>query len=259
MRDLLEDLGSGAGDPMGSARRNMRPALRARFFKAAEVGEPAADGRVPILLDGRAVQTPARRPLAAPTAALAAAVAAEWDRQTDVIDPARMPLTRLANAIIDGVADAPAPVAEEIAKYLGSDLLFYRADVPAGLVAAQAAQWDPLLAWAQEAFGARFMLAEGVVHVAQPDRAIAAVRAGLPADPWRLGAMHSITTLTGSALIALALAHGAISAEQGWTAAHVDEDWNAEQWGRDTLALQRRAFRWQDRQAAALVLSALAD
>ena len=135
------------------------------------------------------MRTPARRALAAPTRALAEAIAAEWNAQTDVIDPARMPLTRLANAVIDAVADKPAPVADEIAKYLGSDLLCYRADAPAGLVERQARAWDPVLAWARDQFGARFVLAQGVVHVAQPREAIAAVRAAIPAEPWRLGAL----------------------------------------------------------------------
>ena len=103
--------------------------------------------------------------------------------------------------------------------------------------------WDPVLAWAREALGARFSLGEGVVHVAQPEAALAAARAAIPADPWRLGAVHAVTTLTGSALIALALARGGLSAEAAWQAAHVDEDWNMEQWGRDELALERRAFR----------------
>src|SRR5262249_31736486 len=158
---------------------------------------------------------------------------AEWDSQGESIDPATMPLTRLANSIIDGVAAAPAPVAADIEKYLGSDLLFYRAEGPQRLVERQARLWNPGLAWAREALGARLVLAEGVVHVAQPAGAIAAARAAIPSAPWRLGALHAITTLTGSALLALALAGGHLTADQVWDAAHVDEDWNMEQWGRD--------------------------
>jgi len=158
------------------------------------------------------------------------------------------------NAIIDGVATAPAPVADEVAKYLGSDLLCYRADTPAGLVARQAQHWDPILDWAREALGARFVLAEGVMFAAQPDHAIAAASAAIPSDPWRLGAVNVITTLTGSALIALALAQGRLSVDDAWAAAHVDEDWNMSQWGRDELALDRRATRFAEMQAAGTVL-----
>src|SRR5581483_1056453 len=124
--------------------------------------------------DGRPVRTPARRPLMAPHRELAERLAAEWNAQQNVIDPVAMPLTRLANAIVDGVADAPAEVAAEIEKYLGSDLLFYRAGDPAGLVAAQRRHWDGVLEWARTALGARFLLAEGVMHVAQPREAVAA-------------------------------------------------------------------------------------
>jgi len=233
----------------------VRPVLRQRFYtKAASV--PVAHGYA-IELDGKPVRTPARRLLAAPSLLFAQAIAAEWDAQREAIDPAAMPLTRLANAIIDGVADTPGPVADEIAKYVASDLLFYRASHPAALVERQARHWDPILAWARDELGAHFMLAEGVIHVDQPQRALAAVRAIIPADPWRLGAVNVITTLTGSALIALALLRGRLSAEEAWQAANVDEDWNMEQWGRDALALERRAFRFAELNAAATVLASL--
>ena len=168
-----------------------------------------------------------------------------------------MPLTRLANAIIDGVSDQPGPVAAEVEKYLGSDLVCYRAGSPPGLIERQARHWDPILDWATEVLGARFFLAEGVIHVAQPEPALAAAGAAIPRDPWRLGAMHVVTTMTGSALIALALLRGRLTAEEAWQAAQVDENWNMKQWGRDELALERRAFRFAEMQAAALVLRLL--
>jgi chaperone required for assembly of F1-ATPase len=186
----------------------------------------------------------------APTPALAEAIAAEWNAQGEFIAPEQMPLTRLANTVIDDVAEARTEVAADAAKYLGSDLLFYRAAEPARLVARQAQHWDPVLAWAREVLGSRFVLSEGVTFVHQPEEALAAARAALPDDPWRLGAIHAITTLTGSALLALMLAQGAISVDAAWAAAHVDEDWNMELWGGDELALERRAFRFAEMQAA---------
>ena len=252
MRDILEDIaGSDPLDPTESARRNMRPQLRKRFYQRAHVGDAAPFA---ILLDDRPVRTPAGNALALPSRALGEAVAAEWDAQQERIDPAVMPLTRLVNSIIDGVATAPAPVAEEIAKYLGSDLVCYRADTPAGLVARQARHWDPILGWARDTLGARFVLAEGVMFAAQPDHAILAASAAIPSDPWRLGAVNVITTLTGSALIALALSQGRLTLDDAWTAAHVDEDWNMSQWGRDEVALARRATRFAEMQAAGTVL-----
>jgi chaperone required for assembly of F1-ATPase len=253
VRELFEDVFSNEPlDPIESARRNMRPNLRKRFYESATVSE---DAPFAILLDGRGVKTPAGNTLAAPTRPLAETIAAEWNAQSERIDPATMPLTRLANTIIDGVAPNPQPVADEIAKYLGSDLVCYRADAPEGLVAAQTRHWDPVLSWARDAHGARFVLSEGVMFVGQPEGAVAAVRAAIPPDPWRLGAIHLITTLTGSALIALAVAARELTIEEAWAAAHVDEDWNMKLWGRDELALERRAGRFADVQAAGTVLA----
>ncbi|HXW25359.1 MAG TPA: ATP12 family protein [Xanthobacteraceae bacterium] len=243
-------------DPIAAAQRAMRPPLPRRFYRQAAVEE--GEGAFRVVLDGRPVRTPARGALAAPLPALAAALAAEWNAQGETIDPATMPLTRLANVIIDGVAAAPAPVAAEIEKYLGSDLVFYRAEAPQALRERQARHWDPVLAWARDALGARFVLAQGVVHTAQPPAALAAARAAIPSEPWRLGALHAVTTLTGSALIALALAHGCLTVEEAWVAAHVDEHWNMAQWGTDAIALERRAARRAEMAAAAMVLAALA-
>jgi chaperone required for assembly of F1-ATPase len=240
-------------DPVEAVRRSTRTVLPRRFYETAATAA-VADGYA-VRLDGKPIRTPARRVLAAPTLALAEAIAAEWQAQQDVIDPAKMPLTRLANAIVDGVADTPLPVADEIAKYLASDLTLYRAGSPAGLVERQARHWDPILDWARQALGADFKLGEGVVYVAQPQAPLAAARAAIPLEPWRLGAVHAITTLTGSALIALAMARGALSADAAWEAAHVDEDWNMAQWGRDEMAMARREFRFAEFLAAATVLA----
>ena len=259
MRDIFTEIFENQPiDPMASARRGGRPDLRKRFYERAHVADEAGEGDgFPVLLDGKPIKTPARQMLAAPTQALAGHIAQEWNAQEQVIDAARMPLTRLANVVIDAVAEQAKPVADEVAKYLGSDLLFYRADAPPGLVARQAQAWDPVLAWARDDLGARFVLVEGVVYAAQPSEAIAAARAAIPTDLWQLGAVASITALTGSALLALALAHEQLDADAAWAAAHVDEDWQMAQWGRDDIALARRAFRYTEMQAAAAVLALL--
>jgi chaperone required for assembly of F1-ATPase len=253
MPDIFEPIASEPPfHPGESARRNMR-ARRKRFYTSADVIE--SDGRFDVALDGRPIRTPARHPLAFPNKALAEAAAAEWNAQGEFIEPEGMPLTRLANTIIDGVVAAPDAVAAEVAKYLGSDLLFYRADGPERLVARQKQHWDPVLTWAQEKLGARFVTGTGVMPLLEPEQALVAARAAIPRDPWRLGAVHAVTTLTGSALLALALANGAISCDAAWAAAHVDEDWNIELWGEDALAAERRAARYAEMQAAARVLA----
>ena len=257
MRDVFEDIfGPEAEalrlDPTEAARRSMR-SLKRRFYEDAAVRDDPAGFAV--VLDGRPIRTPARRLLAAPSRPLAEAMAAEWRAQTEFIDPAAMPMTRLSNTVIDGVAAAQDEVAGEIVKYLGSDLVCYRASSPEGLVARQAAHWDPVIAWAQRTLGAEFRVVRGIVHVAQPEQAIARAATAIPREPWRLGAVHAVTTLTGSALLALAVARGDISSDAAWEAAHVDEDWNMEHWGRDDISLARRAYRLGEMTAAAAVLA----
>jgi chaperone required for assembly of F1-ATPase len=238
---------------MRAAQRLARPELPKRFYQKAAAGPH--EGGFAVFLDGRVAKTPARRPLAVADPRIAEALAAEWDEQQGEINPGTMPLTRIANAAIDRVAGEAAAVCTEIVKYAGSDLVCYRAEGPEPLVAAQEKAWAPILAWARRAHGARFLLAGGVVHIAQSPGALAAVeRALAPLDAVRLAAISTITTLTGSALIALALADGALAPEAAWRAAHVDEDWQMSRWGVDAMAMERRAARWGEMRAAATIL-----
>lgn len=255
MRELFEEAASQPPpDPRESARASARTPLRKRFYREACVTD--AEGGFAITLDGRPIRTPSGRQVVIPARTLADAVAAEWAAQGESIDPVSMPLTRIANSVVEGVVDRVGLVSDDLAKYFESDLLFYRAGHPEGLVAREAAHWDTVLFWAAEALGAHFILSEGVMHVKQPDEALRIARAALPEDAWSVAALHMVTTLTGSALLALALAHGVRDAGQVWAAAHVDEDWNAEQWGVDEEAAARRATRLRDFEAAVTVLAA---
>jgi chaperone required for assembly of F1-ATPase len=235
----------------------MRPQPIRRFYQAVEVTEQ--DGRFVLSLDGRGARTPGRNPLAAHSRALMLEVAAEWERQRETIDPAEMPLTRLLNSAIDGVAHTMAETRADIVRYAGSDLLCYRAEEPDTLVERQAHTFDSVLRWAVESLGARFNVTTGIVHVAQPPQALAAIAAALDSydDPAALAALSVMTTLSGSALLALAVARGFFSAEAAWRAAHVDEDFQAERWGADAEAIARREARWREFEAAAVVLQRL--
>lgn len=256
MRELFEDVaGKSPLDPEEAVRRTMRTPRRKRFYAGAGVAKEA--GGIAIVLDGKPIRTPSGRQLVAPAGEIADAIAAEWNAQGEFIDPMTMPLTRLANSVVDAVVERVDAVREDIVKYLGSDLLFYRAGHPEALVAREARHWDPILFWAADALGAHFILAEGVVHVRQPDSAVAAARAALPSEPWSIAALHVVTTVTGSALLALALFHGVIDQDQAWAAAHVDEDWNIEKWGVDEEVAARRAARLVDFNAAAAILKSL--
>jgi chaperone required for assembly of F1-ATPase len=245
-------------DPVALARRDLKKSLPRRFYAEARTEE--RDGAFVPLLDGRPARTPAKNSLAVPTRAAGEALAVEWARQAEIIDPADMPLTRIVNSAIDGVAQDITATIAEIVRYAGSDLVCYRAGAPDALVAAQSAAWDPYLAFAREKLGARFVCSEGVMFIEQPEPARDALRAavdrvltGGPAAPFRAAALHVMTTLTGSALIALRLAHGEVEASAAWAAAHVDEDFQMELWGVDDEALERKARRWREMEAAALL------
>ena len=241
-------------DPVEMARRDQRKSLPRRFYKEASHREE--NGRFVLTLDGRPARTPGRQPLAMPTRALAEALAQEWGAQVEDIDPATMPITRITYAAIDAVANEMAGVRADIVKYAGSDLLCYRAGNPQGLVDLQAKHWDPVLDWARQEMSARFILAEGVMFVAQPEPAIAAIQSEVESltDPLQLAAVHVITTLTGSALLALAVRRGRLSPQEAWAAAHVDEDFQIRHWGEDGEARARRDRRWLDMQAAARII-----
>ena len=248
-------------DPMNdpgktSAPAQSKPNLPKRFYESVAI---EGDGdSFALLLDGKRVRTPGKAHLKLPTRALAEAIAEEWRTQEEHIDPATMPLTKLANSAIDGVSGSEADVIGDILNYAGSDLLCYRADGPSGLIEAQQTHWDPVLAWAKSALGAPLMLAEGIVHVAQPQASLDRLREALEArDALSLAALHVMTGLTGSALLALAVALGRMSPEEAWAAAHVDEDWQIRQWGEDAEAASRRAARWRDFAGAARALSLL--
>ncbi|MBV8696951.1 MAG: ATPase [Bradyrhizobium sp.] len=257
MRELFEEvIGHSPLDPQESARRSARAPQRRRFYKEAGIAA-AADGGFSITLDGRPIRTPSGRTVTVPNDEIAQAIAREWQAQGETIDPLTMPLTRFANSVVEAVVGRADLVADDMAKYLQSDLLCYRAAHPQALVQREAEHWDPVLFWAADALGAHFILSQGVVHARQPETAVAAARAALPSDPWSVAALHVVTTLTGSALLALALAHGILDADQVWAAAHVDEDWNAEQWGADEEATERRAARAVDFRAAARILEVI--
>lgn len=212
-----------------------------------------------VRLDGRPVRTPGRLPLVLPTPALAEAVAAEWRAVEETVDPRAMRLTGLANAAIERIAPDPAPFAAGLAAYGANDLLCYRADAPPALVARQAALWDPPLDWARTRYDVHFTIVTGILHQPQPPATLARLEEAVRAlDAWRLAALSPIVTLTGSLVLALALAEGAMTPDAVWQAAEADADWQAEQWGQDPLAAATTASHRAEFDAAVRFLTALA-
>ncbi|MEE1613926.1 ATP12 family chaperone protein [Microvirga sp. CF3016] len=240
-------------NPMRAAQAGMKPTLPKRFYKNAGVEE--RDGRFLLTLDGRTAKTPGKQDLAAPTRELAEALAEEWQGQGAEIDPSTMPITRIVNSAIDGVTPRQAEVVDDLVRYAGSDLVYYRAGEPERLARSQDQAWSPVLDWAREAHGARFTLGEGVMHVAQPDDAVAAIRSAIEQvrSPFALAALHVMTTLSGSVLIALAHAAQELDVDRAWAAAHVDELYQESVWGEDYEAMERRRRREADFKAASTV------
>jgi chaperone required for assembly of F1-ATPase len=221
-----------------------------RFYEAVATDLIAGGWR--ILLDGKPVKTPQRAELVLPTAALADAVAEEWRAQSAQINPASMPLTKLANTAIDAVAPNLASVAEDVLSFAARDLICYRVSAPESLAERQSASWDPLLAWAEQRFDARFIPTVGIMPVDQLPESLSALRASIAnLGPFELAALHVMTTLTGSAVLALAQGAGRLSLQECWAAAHVDEDYQSSHWGEDAEARKRRELRFADMRAAA--------
>jgi chaperone required for assembly of F1-ATPase len=214
------------------------------------------DGEV--RLDGRPVRTPGRAPLAIPYPHLADAIAEEWRAVEGDIDPRAMPLTGLANAAIDRIAPDPEAFAAGLARYGESDLLCYRADTPAELVARQQAAWDPFLDWARSRYDVHFAVTAGIIHTPQPDATVTRLAEAVAArTAFELAGLSPVVTTTGSLVAALALLEGAADAATVWRAAEVDEDWQAEQWGEDDLARRARDAHRADFEAGARFLSLL--
>lgn len=253
MKDIVDAVANDAqADPMKVAERpNAGPK---RFYEKATVEED--DGAWKLLLDGRPVRTPGRQKVAVASKAVAEAMAEEWNAQGTHVAPLTMPVTRIVNSAVDGVAQRMDEVRDDVREFAGSDLLCYRAEGPDGLIQRQREHWDPVLESYAERLGARFVLTEGVMPVAQSDEALAVIGAELAdiADPSKLAATHVATTITGSALLVLAVARGSLDAEAAWRAAHVDEDWNRELWGEDEEATERRRQRRRDYEAAVLII-----
>ncbi len=223
-----------------------------RFYRQAG----AVDGQV--RLDGRPVRTPGRRLLAVPSGALAEAIADEWAAQGERIDPATMRLTGLANAAIDRVAADPQLFARGLAAYGESDLLCYRAEAPPALVERESARWDPILAWARRRYDVDFALARGIVHRPQPRATLERLAHEVAVRPaFELAGLSPLVTISGSLVIALALAEGAIGVEPAWSAAALGELWQAEKWGEDDEAAAALAARRRDFEAAARFLTLL--
>ena len=227
-----------------------------RFYKEVEVR--VADCGFALLLDGRPVRTPARQALEVAGRALAEAIADEWRAQGEAIDPRSMPLTCLANAAIDRVAPDAAAFAAGLARFGETDLLCYRAEGPERLVSRQSELWDPILVWARRRYDIELKVNVGIMHRPQPEVSVQRLGRAIGArGPFELAGLAPLVTISGSLLIPLALAEGAIDLDRAWAAASLDDQWQIEQWGDDAEAVLALANRRADFEAGARFLTLL--
>ncbi len=253
MRDFLEEANAHRDDGYGRAQATERRVLPKRFYK--EAAARAVDGDFAVGLDGRVPKTPGAKPVVVPSEAVAKAMAEEWAAQGEFIDPQTMPMVRIVNSAIEGGPESMPALRAEIIKYAGNDLLLYRVDTPDSLVRKQEQVWDGALVKLARQFGVIFQPTIGIVHQPQPPATLAKLAQVLETEPLLpLTAMNAIMSITGSALLAIALRHGLLDAEEVWLAAHLDEDHNVEFWGEVEEITTRRAKRRLEFDAAVRLL-----
>lgn len=228
-----------------------------RVYKTVETA--SVTGGWTVMLDRRLMRTPAKNNMVLPTEPLAAAIAAEWDAQTDEIRPHQMPLTRLAATAIDRTTVQREAVVNEVANYAGTDLVCYRAEHPPALAARQEQAWQPLIDWAMSRYDAALSVTTGIIPTRQSAAALKAFATAVAAlDNFRLTGLANLTTACGSLVIALAVMEGRIDPEEAFAASQLDETFQIEAWGEDAEAMQRRAALAEDIRSAARFIELLA-
>lgn len=257
MREILEDAQAHIEDGYGRAQKHQKQQLPKRFYKEASVGE--RDGSFAILLDGKNIKTPGKVNVVVPSEELANLVAKEWAAQEKEIDPATMPLTRLVNTIVERGNEALDDVKAEIVKFAGNDLLVYRADSPQELVDLQTKHWGGALEAFSKRYDVSFNAITGVMHQDQPAEVQARIGEIIAHySDFEACSTMSITSITGSAVLAIGLKEGLFTPAQVLETAYVDEDYQAQHWGEDAEATRMRAFKRQDFDAAVTVLGLVA-
>ena len=258
MRDFIEDAHKHRDDGLGRAQASSRVSdLPKRFYKVVVV--KPVEGGFGVTLDDKGTKTPGRVPVVVPVEGLARLMAAEWEAQGERVDAETMPMVRLINSAIEGGAEKIPTLRDEVVKYAGNDLLLYRADSPRELVVAEEAAWDDALVRVARHFGVSFQPTIGILHQDQPPATLTKLAAAIEAEELlAITALVSITSLTGSGLLAIGLRHGLFTADETWAAAHVDEDYNIRLWGEMEETTARQKKRRREFDVAVKVLELLA-
>ena len=208
-----------------------------RFWK--EVATSSGKNAFGITLDGKPIKTPAGAELLVPNANLAEAIAKEWNEQGENVEPYSMPMFQFSLTALDRVAPQRHVIIDEIASYGASDLLCYREAQDRNLKQHQQKVWQPYLAWFEEQFEVSLSVTEGVMPISQSPQAIKRMGEIVAKyDNFALAGLHSLTTLTGSLVLGMAVAKEYVSAEKVTAAAFLDMLWQQEKWGADEEAEQ---------------------
>ena len=213
-----------------------------RFYREVTVA-PAGEGWR-VLLDGRGIKTGGGRDQIVPSRPLAEAMAQEWSQQGDELDTAAFIFRDLADYAIDIVALDRDGAIRCLLPYAETDTLCYRAEDGEALHERQAEVWAPLLAAAEARWDVQFNCIEGIIHQPQPTETMERMRAVLSSqEGFTLAALNTLTSLAASLVIGLAALLPNSKAEDLWDAANLEEDWQAELWGKDADAEALRARR----------------
>ncbi|WP_417581951.1 ATP12 family chaperone protein [Pelagibacterium sp.] len=256
MREFLEDAIRHQDAGQGRDQKDLIRELPKRFYKSAEIAEQ--DGVFSVLLDGRVTKTPTGKLVGVRHPEIAERMRDEWEAQSERIDPDMMPHVKLINSAVEAGDETRAALLDEVVKYAGNDLLLYRADSPRELVEKQEQIWDDVLVRIARHFSVSFQPTVGILHKAQSRDMLDKLRSAIePLHHIPATAMVSVTGLTGSGLLAVALRECLVDADAAWTAAHVDEDYQISLWGEDYEAAARRRQRRLEFDAAVNVIKHL--
>lgn len=256
MRDILTDAETHREDGYGRSQKQQKQKLPKRFYKSVDVFED--NGSFQIQLDGKPIKTPGKSIVSVPNAKLAAILQNEWSAVEEEIDPSKMPMTRLVNTIVERADETVDAVKAEIIKFVGNDLMLYRADSPVELVEKQQHQWGDALASFEKRYDVRFEPITGIMHKDQPKELSSRVAEILVQfGVFTAFATMSLTSITGSGVLAIGLAEGLFEAEEAWDNAFLDENYQAQLWGEDAEALRVRKFKRTEYDAALALLDAV--
>lgn len=230
-----------------------------RFYKLVSTHQ--TQNGFEIHLDGRAVKTPMRETLNAPTQGLANAIMEEWAAQGDDITPDTMPITQILSTRLDRVAHERGAMEPLILAYLDTDLVCYRTEKPDELRARQDKMWGVSLSWFEAQYGGVLKITDGLAALSQAPvlhDAVGKFVKSLDDDYFTI--LQLVCAASGSLVLALAFVNGAVDEDHIFEAVRIEESYkaeiyDAEKYGPDPAQEKKDKALLRDLNAAAQYLS----